>query len=191
VCVCVCKCVCVGVCVCVCVCVCLTCNGLQESAHVEDALLHDALEAHAEDGDEGHGAQQQDPGGEEDGGGLPEAAGDLAEVHGVRSAEDSAPQLRKTDAAAVDAQRGPVRLLGGPREAHQPISAHEGDELAERRHDAQQRPQHRAARHDHVTHGAAEVEGHRSGGCGVCLSQRVALPLSVSLLPLPRLDSTS
>lgn len=151
----------------------LTCDGLQESTHIEDAFLHDALEAHGEDGYEGHGAQQQNSGRQEDGGGLPEPAGDLAEVHGVRPAQNAAPQVGQPDAAAVDAQRGPVRLarrrrpvrrehgVRRPRESHQPVGAHEGDELAERGHDAEQRPQHRAARHDHMTHGvAAEVKGH-------------------------------
>ena len=161
----------------------LTCDALQQAAHVEDALLHDALEAHGEDGDEGHGAQQQDPRRQEDGGGLPEPAGDLPEVHGVRAAQDALPVPRHLDAAAVDAQRGLVRLggavvprlgLGYPREPHQPVGAHEGDQLPEGRHDAQQGPQHGAARHDHVAHGgAARARGRRSRASGNPRARRV------------------
>lgn len=72
-------------------------------------------------------------------------------------------------AAPVDAQRGAVgllrapgpvlRLLGarglGP--ADQPVRAHEGDELGESHHDAQQSPQHRPARHNDMTHIAGPV----------------------------------
>lgn len=130
-------------------CICLTCDGLQQSTHVEDALLHDALEAHGEDGDEGHGTQQQDPRRQEDGRRLPEPAGDLPKVHGVRPTQHAALQVGQLEAAAVDAQGGPVGLASRcgtmraedgvrcPGEAHQPIGAHEGDELSEGDHDAE------------------------------------------------------
>lgn len=147
----------------------LTCDALQQSAHVEDALLHNALEAHGEDGDEGHGAQQQDARCQEDGRGLPEPAGDLPEVDSVGPAQDAALQVRQPDAAAVDAQRGPVGLTShraataidgvwGAREAHQPVGAHKGDELAEGGHDAQQSPQHGAAGDDHMAHAGGRKE---------------------------------
>lgn len=90
----------------------LTGDALQEAAHVEDALLHDALEAHGEDGDEGHSTQQQDAGRQEDGGGLPEAAGYLAKVDGVRPAQDVPTEAGHLDAAPVDPQRRTVRFRG-------------------------------------------------------------------------------
>lgn len=81
----------------------LTCDPLQQSAHVKDAFLHDALEAHGEDWDERHGAQQQNPRCQEDGGSLPEPAGDLPEMYGVRSAQYSTLQVGQFYTAAVDA----------------------------------------------------------------------------------------
>lgn len=81
----------------------LTCDPLQQSTHVEDALLHDALEAHGEDGDERHGTQQQDPRRQEDRRGLPEPAGNLPEVNCVRSAQYPPLQVGQFYAAAVDA----------------------------------------------------------------------------------------
>ena len=144
-------------------CACLTCDALQQSTHIEDALLHDALEAHGEDGDERHGTQQQDPRRQEDGRGLPEPAGNLPEVYRVRSAQYPT-QVGQFYTAAVDAQGGPVGLSGrrGPMVAedgvrgagvpHQPVSAHEGDELPERGHDAQQSPQHGAAGDNDMAH---------------------------------------
>lgn len=137
---------------------------MQQSAHVKDALLHDTLEAHGEDRDEGHGAQQQDPRRQEDGRGLPEPAGNLPEVDGVGSAQYSTLQVRQLYAAAVDAQRGPVGLagrsgpmgaedgIGGARKPDQPVGAHEGDELPEGGHDAQQSPQHGAAGDNDMAH---------------------------------------
>lgn len=76
---------------------------MQQSTHVKDAFLQDALEAHGEDGDERHGAQQQDPRRQEDGGSLPEPAGDLPEMHGIGSAQYSALQVGQFNTAAVDA----------------------------------------------------------------------------------------
>lgn len=67
----------------------LTCDPLQQSTHIEDALLHDALEAHGEDGDERHSTQQEDPRRQEDRGSLPEPAGDLPKVNCVGSAQYS------------------------------------------------------------------------------------------------------
>lgn len=142
----------------------LTCDPLQQSAHIEDALLHDALEAHGEHRDECHGAQQQDPCGQEDGGSLPEPAGNLPEVNGVGAAQYAALHVGQFDAAAVDAQSGPVGFsgCGGPMgakdrvrcagESHQPVSAHEGNELSECCHDAQQSPQHGAAGDNDMAH---------------------------------------
>lgn len=80
----------------------LTCDPLQQSAHIEDALLHDALEAHGKNWDESHCAQQQDPCSQEDGGGLPEPAGNLPEVHGVWPTQDSSLQVGQFYTAAVD-----------------------------------------------------------------------------------------
>lgn len=147
---------------------------MQQSAHVKDAFLHDALEAHGEDRDERHGAQQQDPRRQEDGGSLPEPAGDLPEVHGVGPAQNPPLQVGQFYTAAVDAQRGPVGLSGrgGPMGAedrvggagvpHQPVGAHEGYELSKGGHDAQQSPQHGAAGDDHMAHGCRRLRG---GGC--------------------------
>lgn len=80
----------------------LTCNSLQQSAHIKDALLHDALKAHGEDGNECHGTQQQDPCSQEDRSSLPEPAGNLSKVDCVRSAQYS-PQLRQFYTATIDA----------------------------------------------------------------------------------------
>lgn len=136
----------------------LTCDGLEEPADVEQALLQDALEAHAEDGDAGHTAQHQRPRRQEQHGGLPEAAGHLAEGVGVGPAAH-APRP-DVAAAAVQAQGRPVlHRRVGARGTQQPIGAHEGDELGEGHHDAEQRPQHGAARHDDVAHGGGEGGG--------------------------------
>ncbi len=81
----------------------LTCDPLQQSTHVEDALLHDALEAHSEDRDERHGTQQQDPRCQEDRSSLPEPAGNLSKVYGVRSAQYSTLHVGQFYTAAVDA----------------------------------------------------------------------------------------
>lgn len=80
----------------------LTCDPLQQSAHIEDALLHDALETHGEDGDERHRTQKQDPRRQEDGSSLPEPAGNLSKVYGIRSAQYSTLQVRQFYTAAVD-----------------------------------------------------------------------------------------
>ena len=47
---------------------------------------------------------------------------------------------------------GAVDGVGRARESHQPVSAHEGDELSERGHNTQQSPQHGAAGDDHMAH---------------------------------------
>lgn len=137
---------------------------MQQSAHIEDALLHDALEAHGEDGDERHGTQQQDPRGQKDGGRLPEPAGNFPKVNGVRSAQDPPLHFGQLYAAAVDSQSRSVGLAGcrGPMGAedgvgcagkpHQPVSAHEGDELAEGSNNAQQGPKHGAAGDNDMAH---------------------------------------
>lgn len=47
---------------------------------------------------------------------------------------------------------GAVDRIGGSGESHQPVSAHEGDELSERGHNTQQSPQHGAAGDDDMAH---------------------------------------
>lgn len=81
----------------------LTCDPLQQSTHIKDALLHDALEAHGEDRDERHSTQQQDPCRQEDRSSLPEPAGYLPKVYGIRSAQYSTLQVGQFYTAAVDA----------------------------------------------------------------------------------------
>lgn len=72
----------------------LTCNSLQQSAHIKDALLHDALKTHGEDGNERHSTQQQDPCSQEDRSSLPEPAGNLSKVDCIRSAQYSPLKVR-------------------------------------------------------------------------------------------------
>lgn len=47
---------------------------------------------------------------------------------------------------------GAVDSIGGAGESHQPVSAHEGDELSERGHNTQQSPQHGAAGDNDMAH---------------------------------------
>lgn len=153
------------------------CDPLQQPADVEDAFLHDALHAHGEDGHQGHRAENEDAHGQEDSGGLPEAAGNLAEALGVGPAQRLPLHLlhaRVADAAGVDAQ-GRVRRLGrasapgvglaapapaGPAAAaaaalgfsDEPVGAHEGNELGEGHHYTQEGPEHRATGDNNMTH---------------------------------------
>lgn len=124
-------------------------DSLQEPAHVEDALLHNALHTHGEHGHQGHHAEDEDSHSQEDCGGLPETTGDLAEALGIGPAERVSRdmlQARVSDAACIDAQcgvwefRSPrycrlspnvTTALGLP---YQPVCAHKGNELRKGHH---------------------------------------------------------
>lgn len=86
----------------------LTCDRLQQSADVEQALLEDAPEAQAKDGDAGHPSQHQRPCSQEQHGRLPEATGQLSEGAGVGPTAHSHSLGPDAKAAAVQAERRPV-----------------------------------------------------------------------------------
>lgn len=143
------------------------CDPLQQPAYVENTFLHDALHTHGEDGHQGHRAENEDAHGQEDSGGLPEAAGDLAKTLGVGPAQRLPLHVlhaRVADAAGVDAQGRVVGLrrasaplvgLGAAATlgfADEPVGAHEGDELCESHHDTQEGPEHGATGDNNMTH---------------------------------------
>lgn len=143
----------------------ITCDALQQSTHVEDALPHDALDTDGKDGGEGHGAEKQDSHRQKNGCRLPESTRDLIECQRVRATHDSAHKHtppKKPQCGAVDLTGCLRGRIGHAWEPHKPISTKESDELAEGCGNTEKHPEHGAASHNDMTHD--DVRGGVFGG---------------------------